>query len=82
VLEKRLSADPNLTYPVCTAGKLACPPEDCGGIGGFYALLEALADPAHEEHDELRDWAGNYDPNAFSVDYVNRLIKPLHKRRA
>lgn len=45
VLEKRLPVDPNMTYPVCTDGQLACPPEDCGGIPGFYDLVEALNDP-------------------------------------
>ena len=45
VLEKRLPDDPNLTHPVCTDGQLACPPEDCGGIPGFYDLVEALNDP-------------------------------------
>jgi hypothetical protein len=45
VLEKRLPSDPNTTYPVCTDGQLACPPEDCGGIPGFYDLVEALNDP-------------------------------------
>ena len=80
VLEKRLSADPNTAYPVCTGGQLACPPEDCGGIGGFYDLLEALGDPAHEQHDELRDWVGDeYDPDAFSVDDVNRMLTPLRR---
>ena len=42
VLEKRLPVDPNMTYPVCTDGQLACPPEDCGGTPGFYDLVEAL----------------------------------------
>jgi hypothetical protein len=32
VLEKRLAVDPNMSYPVCTDGQRACPPEDCGGI--------------------------------------------------
>jgi len=82
VLEKRLSRDPNTTYPVCTGGQLACPPEDCGGIGGFYDLLDALGDPAHDQYDELRDWVGDdYDPDAFSVDDVNRMLAPFHRRR-
>lgn len=82
VLEKRLSRDPNTAYPVCTGGQLACPPEHCGGIGGFYDLLDALGDPAHDQYDELRDWVGDdYDPDAFSVDDVNRMLAPFHRRR-
>ncbi|MEN8198274.1 MAG: TraB/GumN family protein, partial [Pseudomonadota bacterium] len=37
-------------------GKKACPPEDCGGIYGYYHLLDAIADPDHEEHDDLTEW--------------------------
>jgi hypothetical protein len=56
VLEKRLPADPNMMYPVCVDGQLACPPEDCGGIPGFYDLVEALSDPSHKRHEEMLDW--------------------------
>ena len=82
VLEKRFSADPNTAYPVCTGGQLACPPEDCGGVGGFYDLLDAFSDPNHDQHEELRDWVGrDFDPEAFSVEDVNRTLAPLHRRR-
>ena len=82
VLEKRLSADPNTAYPVCTGGKLACPPEDCGGILGFYGLLDAIGDPNHDQHEELRDWlSDDFDPEAFSVDDVNRRLAFMHRRR-
>jgi len=82
VLEKRLQAAPNMIYPICTDGKLACPPEDCGGIPGFYDLLDALQDPAHEEHQELRDWVGgDYDPEVFSIEAVNRILTRLIPRR-
>ena len=82
VLEKRLPVDPNTTYPVCTDGQLACPPEDCGGIPGFYDLVEALHDPNHERHEEMLDWIGDdFDPQAFSVDKVNRMLAPLSRRR-
>jgi hypothetical protein len=51
-------------------------------LGGFYDLLDALRDPAHEQHDEMNHWVGDdYDPNAFSIDAVNRMITPLPRRR-
>ena len=31
------SAEPKKTYPVCTGGAGACPPEECGGPRGFLA---------------------------------------------
>lgn len=81
VLEKRLLVDPNTTYPVCTGGELTCPPEDCGGIPGFYDLIEALSDPNHERHEEMIDWIGEFDPQAFSVESVNRMLTPWPRRR-
>jgi hypothetical protein len=74
-LEKLLPVDPNASYPVCTDGQRACPPDDCGGIPGFYDLVEAIADPKHEQHKELRDWLGyDFDPLAFSIDSVNQML--------
>ena len=82
VLEKRLPAAPDVIYPMCTDGRLACPPEDCGGIPGFYDLLDALRDPAHEQHQELRDWVGgDYDPELFSLEATNQILRRLIRRR-
>ncbi len=44
--------------PACVDGQGGCPPEDCGGSHGYTELLAALADPEHEQHAELRAWAG------------------------
>ena len=82
VLEKCLPAAPTIAYPMCTDGQLACPPEDCGAIGAFYDLLDALRNPAHEQHKELQDWVGgDYDPEAFSTEAVNRILTRLLPRR-
>lgn len=82
VLEKRLPLDPDAAYPICLDGQLACPPEDCGGIPGFYHLLDVLANPKHKEHDEMRDWIGeDFDPEAFSVDKINKLLSRRRPRK-
>jgi hypothetical protein len=62
-------------------GKLAGPPEDCGGVPGFYNLLETLADPDSEEHESMLTWVGEgYDPKEFSIDDVNKELAPARPR--
>lgn len=80
VVEKVSPPGPGVAYPICVGGKLRCPPEDCGSIPGYYNLLEVIRDPTHEEHEEMMDWlGGEYDPEAFSVDDVNRRLAPLQR---
>ena len=62
-------------YPRCVDGKLACPPEDCGGVWGYYNLLEAIADPKHPEHDDLLEWVGEFDAEAFDLEAINRTFR-------
>jgi hypothetical protein len=50
---------PGGAVPGCGDGHGACPPEDCGGPGGYSELLEVLDDPTHAEHERMRGWAGN-----------------------
>lgn len=53
------------------AGKRACPPEDVGGIGGYYRFLEAIRNPKDPEHRDMLEWGGRFDPDAFEIDEVN-----------
>ncbi len=76
LLEKVLPADPNQALPLCVSGKRACPPDDCGGISGYYQMLETLADPDSEEAEELLEWLdGPIDPEAFDLDKVNTRLR-------
>lgn len=74
IVEGRDAPEPDASYPRCTAGARACPPEDCGGADGYGRLIEILADPEHEQHSEMRDWLadvhGPFAPEDFSADAV------------
>jgi len=75
ILEKVLPYDPNVSLPRCTAGKRACPPEDCGGVWGYAGFLEAISDPKHPEHEEMLEWVGGeFDPEHFDIAEVNSLF--------
>jgi len=44
MVEKVLAPEAGVHYPQCVAGKRACPPEDCGGVGGYERFLEVIKD--------------------------------------
>lgn len=74
-IEKLAPADPTLSYPRLLDGHGRCPPEDVGGPPGYAALLEVLADPEHESHDEMLQWTGGgFDPKA-PVDIVEITLR-------
>lgn len=71
LLEAIALADPSLQYPRCLDGARKCPPEDCGGPGGFADFLHAIADPHHEDHAALLRWCGGrYKPEQFNPKKV------------
>lgn len=59
-------------------GARRAPPEDSGGIGGYHDLLDALADPGHDDHKNLQAWAAwtagpwqEFDPEQLDINAVN-----------
>jgi hypothetical protein len=77
VLEGILLKEEGVTYPRCLAGEHACPPEDCGGPGGFEHFLRVIKDPKHEEYKDTIAWLKEhainyypYTPDAFDPDTV------------
>jgi hypothetical protein len=75
LLEKILPDDEKLKYPVCLAGEMNCPPEDCGGRRGYSDLLEILKHPDHEEYDSYIEWLGGvFDPEHFNKEAVNEML--------
>jgi hypothetical protein len=90
-LEKRTRGGDQSHVPQCLAGENAAPPEDVGGIYGYYYRLEALRDKNHDAHEETVEWMGeDFDPARFDVEAVNKQLarafipvprKPRRKRK-
>ena len=70
-----------LDYPICLAGKGACPHEDCGGAWGYEDLKRRFKeDPNGEETLFYKEWMGldedeEFDPNFFDIDEVNMKLR-------
>jgi hypothetical protein len=81
LVEKILPPEPGQDYPVCIQGRRARPPEDVGGMWGYYHFLQAIQDPDHEEHDEYLEWVGGaFDPEAFNLVEVNQALAALRRK--
>lgn len=75
-LEKILPLDAEAVLPACIKAKGACPPEDVGGLWGYYELLESLKDPQHPQHEENKEWIGeDFDPDAYDLEGVNARLR-------
>ena len=82
ILEKILTDDKELKSSVCLEGKMACPPEDCGGIWGYSDMLEILKHQDHEDYENIMEWlGGEFDPGHFDKDSVNKILKKFKINR-
>jgi hypothetical protein len=62
LLEKVIERQEGVDYPICLAGKRACPPEDCGGTWGYEDICKG-------KHLYQRNFRG-YDPAYFDSKIV------------
>ena len=60
-----------------------CRPEDCGGPWGYAEFLDAIRDPAHERHAELKEWIGcDFDPDNVDGEELAAHVAMLAKQWA
>ena len=80
VLERIVQSVPGTQYPVILAAEGACPPEDVGGIGGYYQFLQTMANPHHPEHREMMAWwGGPFDQKLYDIQARNEVL--MRRRR-
>jgi hypothetical protein len=82
VLEAIAPVVPGVSYPRLIEGARRGPPEDVGGPWGYNEFLEAIANPKHERHQELRQWSGeDFDPTKFDADEINHTLAQFSPRK-
>lgn len=82
LLEGILLREKGRKYPQCIGGARKCPPEDCGGVSGYYRMLDILADKDHEEYEDTVRWLGEpYDSEHFNPKEVKFTIPGWRLRK-
>ncbi len=64
-------------YPTLLDGAGTAPPEDVGGISGFYDFLEAYREEKHPNHKEMKAWAGSLGFREYDSEWINELLKDI-----
>lgn len=74
-IKKCSAPEKGTRYPTCLEGEKAAPPEDCGGIPGFYGMLETLSSPKDPEYARIKEWMGDYNPEGFDRTAINNKLQ-------
>ena len=80
-VERLIDPEPGALYPRLIEASGRYPPEDVGGPWGYAELLDAIHDPKHERHAELKEWiADDFDPNVVDAKGLAQEVAELAKR--
>ena len=74
--------DQPVTHADCIEGRGACPPDDCGGPGGYHDLKRIMKFSGLPEHQEMREWLKlpkgvNWDADKFDVEKVREAVRKV-----
>jgi hypothetical protein len=83
-LEKLVAATPAPKKPSCIDGARCCPPEDVGGISGYFEFLRVLLAPEFDEADEqrrMKRWSGGrFNPEMFGLSKTDKAVRNALRR--
>lgn len=85
-IEKMVPAKETVTYPICVAGRGACPFEDCGGVDQWSYFVDAMKHPERMPDRDLgflQDLLDDgIEPSPFSHDDVTKELHRVFKKPA
>lgn len=65
-------------YPKVLKLKGDTPPENCGGIEGYYELQETLSNPEDPYYGQMSDWMEMMNPIQYEVEELNDMLECLY----
>lgn len=68
-------------YPSLLDGAYSAPPEDVGGLGGFYDFLKAYRNKKHPEHEDTIKWVEQVKFKEYDFDYINQQLKSIKYKK-
>jgi hypothetical protein len=82
IVERIEAIQPDTLYPEFLGGERRCPPEDCGGLPGYYEFLDNIAGPekgkAGKKKKEALDWYGGpYDPDDIAEEQIRITLRRI-----
>jgi hypothetical protein len=82
IVEKLKSAEPKVSYPQFLGGERRCPPEDCGGVPGYYDFIENITSKQSKKRNAALDWYGApYDPDDIDEQQIIIQLKSIAEPR-
>lgn len=68
-------------YPTLLDGAETAPPEDVGGIPGFYAFLKVYRDNMNPRNESAKKWAESLHFREYDPDWINKRLKGLKYKK-
>ncbi len=71
--------DEKILFPMLVSGKGKAPIDDCGGVWGYYEMVNAINDSKHPEHKNYKEWLGfkrgfKWDINEFDLKEEQEVL--------
>jgi len=78
IVEKLMAGEHGARYPRFLGGERRCPPEDCGGLPGYYKFLGNIGSKQSRERKAALDWYGGpYDPDEIDEQKIVTRLKRI-----
>ncbi|WP_277631379.1 plasmid pRiA4b ORF-3 family protein [Atopococcus tabaci] len=73
--------DYHFGYPTLLDGAETAPPEDVGGLDGFYEFLDVYRNPSHPDHKRTVEWASGQRFREYNPTWINEWMKGLKYKK-